>query len=105
MQPACFAFGNHRADECVPFLGVTGDQAFGFFDQHRLELVIDAFVDDDPLHADAALARLIKGTKDNPLQRVVQIGVMIDDHGGIATQFENDLFLAGLGFQIPTDAR
>src|SRR3546814_10388636 len=60
---------------------------------------------DDPLHPDARLTRLIEGAEDDPRERVVQVGVLVDDHRGIAAEFEHDLLLARFGLQIPTDAR
>ena len=83
---------------------VTGDQGSGFRDQTIAKFVIDRGMDDDPLHADAGLSRLVEGTKDNPFDGVIQVGVGVHDHSRVAPQFQHDLFLAGLGFQVPADA-
>jgi hypothetical protein len=60
-------------------------------------------VDDDALNSDAALAGLVEGAEDDALDRIVEIGVAIDDHRRIAAQFQHHLFLAGLGLELPTD--
>ena len=61
-------------------------------------------MDEDALHADAALARLVEGAEDDPLDRVVEVGVLVDDHRRVAAQLEHHLLLAGLGLEVPADA-
>ena len=51
---------------------------------------------EDALHADAALARLVERAEHDPLERVVEVGVLVDDHRRVAAQLEHDLLLAGL---------
>ena len=68
------------------------------------QLVVDVGVDEDALHADAALARLVEGAEDDALDRVVEVGVGVDDHRGVAAQLQHHLLLAGLGLQVPADA-
>jgi len=55
-------------------------------------------VNHDALHADAALSGLIERAEDESLDRVVNVGIMIDDARRIAAEFEDDFFLAGIGF-------
>ena len=59
-------------------------------------------MNDDPLHPNATLSRLIKCPKNYTLQGIVEIGIFVDYNGSIAAQFENNLFLARLGLQGPT---
>ena len=56
VEPLGFFLVDHRADERVFVLGIAADQLFGFLDEARFEIVVDRFVNEDPLHADAALA-------------------------------------------------
>ncbi len=64
---------------------------------------INSFMDDDALHPDARLARLVKGAKHGAFGSVFEIGILVDDHRGIAAEFEHDLLLAGARLQIPAD--
>ena len=47
---------------------------------------------------------MVEGPEDDPLDRVVQVRVRVDDDSGVAAQFQDHLLLTGLGFQVPTDA-
>jgi hypothetical protein len=62
-------------------------------------------VDDDALDPDAALAGLVEGAEHDPRHGVVEVGVGIDDHGGVAAQLEHDLLLAGAGLEVPAHLR
>ncbi len=62
-------------------------------------------MNDDALNADAALARLIKGAKDDPLDGILDVGILVDDHCGIAAKLQHHLLLAGSGLEVPADAR
>ena len=46
----------------------------------------------------------IERAEDHPFERVIQISILVDDHRGIAAEFEYDLLLARLGLQIPAHA-
>ena len=83
---------------------IAGDQRLGLRHQPVAQLVVDVGVDEDALHADAALAGLVEGAEDDPLDRVVEVGVRVDDHRGVAAELEHDLLLAGLGLELPADA-
>ena len=52
----------------------------------------------DTLDPDATLAGLIKSAEDDAFQCMVKVGILIDDHGGVAAQFQHQFFLAGPGF-------
>ena len=54
-----------------------------------LKLVVDALVDEDALHADAALAGLVEGADDDAVDGVVDVGVLVDDAGGVAAELEH----------------
>ena len=86
-------------------LGSPATSVLVFADQHVAELVIDVGVDQDALDADAGLAGLVEGAEDDPLERVVEVGVLVDDHRRIAAELEHHLLLAGLGLEVPADRR
>ena len=58
-------------------------------------------VDEDPLDADAALAGLVERAEDDPVRRVLEVGVLVDDAGGVAAELEHDLLLARPGLERP----
>ena len=86
-------------------LRIAGDERLRLRDQHVAEFVVDVGVDEDALDADAALAGLVEGAEDDPLDRVVEVGVPVDDHRRVAAELEHHLLLAGLGLQVPADRR
>ena len=55
---------------------------------------VDLLVDQDALHADAALPRLVEGAEDDALDRVALIGVGLHHHRRIAAQLEHHGLLA-----------
>ena len=59
---------------------------------------------DNAQDADAALSRSIEGTKYQTLNRVIQIGVLIDDARRVAAQFKHDFLFAVSRFEIPANA-
>ena len=85
--------------------GLPATRRLGLRHQPLPQLVVDVGVDDDALDADAALAGLVEGAEDDPLDRVVEVGVAVDDHRGIAAELEHHLLLAGLGLEVPADRR
>ena len=62
-------------------------------------------MDQDVLHADAALAGLVIGAEHQPLDDVVDVRARIgvDDAGGVAAQLQGDLLAPGLRLQVPAD--
>ena len=105
LEPLGFLRRNHRADEGVALFGIARFERLHLGDEHVAETVVDFGVDDDALHMDAALPRLIIAAEDDASERMVEVGVLVDDHRGIAAEFEHDLFLARLCLEIPADAR
>jgi hypothetical protein len=69
------------------------------------QFVVDGRVDQDALHADAALSGLVEGARHQARGDIVQVGARVDDAGGVAAEFEHDLFLAGPRFELPADRR
>jgi hypothetical protein len=101
LDPAVEALGflhvDHRADERVAVVRIAGDQLAARATSGR-EVVVDVGVDDDALDADAGLAGLIEGAEDDPLDGVVEIGVMIDDHAALPPSSSTTFFLPALAF-------
>ena len=62
-------------------------------------------MDDDPLHPNAALSRLIKCPKNDALKGIIEIGIFVNDDRRITAQFKNNLLLASLSLQRPTHIR
>jgi hypothetical protein len=71
----------------------------------RAGTVVDIVVDQDALHADAGLARLVEGPEDDPVVRVVQIGVAVDDHRGVAAELQHHLLLDRTSPSAPSPLR
>ena len=67
------------------------------------ETVVDILVRQYPLDTDAALSRLVERPEDVPLHRVIDIGVVIEDHRGVASQFQGDLLLSRDPLEVPAD--
>ncbi len=59
----------------------------------------------DALHADAALAGLVEGSEYQAVDDEVEaiFLVLVDDAGGVATQFQNHFLAPGSGLEIPAD--
>ena len=94
---------NHRADKCVALLGVARHQRLCSVDQHVAETVVDIGMDDDALHPDTALPRLVESAENDTLQRIIEIGIRINDHRGITAELEHHFFLAAARLEIPAD--
>ena len=58
--------------------------------EHGKELVVDRRVHDDALHRDADLAGVGKAAGHHPLHGQVEVGVVLDDGGGVVAQLERD---------------
>src|SRR3546814_19373953 len=96
VQPRGLFFGDHRADESLAVLGIARDQRLRLFDEHGAEFVVTVGVDDDPLDPDARLTRLIEGAEDDPRERMIEVGVLVDDNSGLAAALRPDLFSSRL---------
>ena len=66
-------------------------------------MVVDPFVRQDALHADAALAGLVERADGDPVSRELHVDVLVDDAGRVAAQLEHDLLLAGPSLELPSD--
>src|SRR5690606_33904894 len=100
-EPRCFIDMDHRANERLAQFGIARYQCLCSGDQHVTEAIVDLGMDNDALHTDTALPRLVEGAEDHALERVVQIRVSINDHCGIAAQFEYHLLLAATRLEVP----
>src|SRR3546814_5770178 len=86
-------------------LGVARFQRLDLRGEHVAECVVDLLMDDHALHMDAALPRLVIAAEDDARERMVEVGVLVDDDRGVAAEFEHDLFLARLRLQVPADTQ
>ena len=84
-------------------LGVAHAQRGGRRHQPGAQILVDRLVDQDALHADAALPGLIEGAEHDSAGGIGEVGVAVDDHGGVAAELEHHLLAAGLCLERPTD--
>src|SRR5690606_3597731 len=64
-EPHCFVEMDHWADERVALLGVARYQGLCPGDQHVAETLVDLGMDNDALHSDTALPRLVEGAEND----------------------------------------
>src|SRR5690606_22300933 len=105
VQACGLALGNHRTDKGVFVFRVTFFQLLCALDQALLQFVVDLCVAIDALYADAALSGLVEGAEDNAFDGIVQVGILVDNTGGVAAEFQHHFFLAGARLQVPADYR
>jgi len=74
-QAPGFGLRSHRADKGLLGLGITHFEAARRLHQTTAEGRILLLVNQDLLYANAALARLIKGTEDGAIDGVGDVGV------------------------------
>src|SRR3546814_3987708 len=60
-------------------LGVARFQRLDLRGEHVAECVVDLLMDDHALHMDAALPRLVIAAEDDARERMVEVGVLVDD--------------------------
>lgn len=76
---------------------ITDLQGRDLFLECLHELVVDAILNVDSRSGAAALTVVEEETESSPLDGLVEIGVLADDVGRLASQFEGDLLQVGLG--------
>src|SRR5690606_13349221 len=69
------------------------------------EGLLDASLDEDALHADAVLPAVDDAAANAARRRVVEIGVLGDDHRAVAAELERDLLAPGDVLDVPADLR
>lgn len=89
--------GDLRTLEGVGGEGVTELVLGGTLPEASDELVVDALLDQQPRAGTAALAVVEEDTKVGPRDGVVNVSILEDDVGGLATQLEGDLLEVALG--------
>ena len=89
--------GDLRALEGVGGEGVTDLVLGGTLPEAGNELVVDALLDQQARTGAAALAVVEEDTKVRPGDGVVNVSVLEDDVGGLATQLKSDLLEVALG--------
>lgn len=80
--------------------GVTDLVLGGTLLEARNELVIDTLLDQQARTGTAALAVVVEDTKVGPRDGVVNVGIVKDNVGGLATELEGDLLQVGLGSSL-----
>ena len=63
-----------------------GDVFLGLFD----DFFVDALLDDDTLNTDTVLAAVLEGATHDDGHDALKVGILADDSGILATEFEND---------------
>src|SRR5690606_36723450 len=108
-DPVLDAFGgvfvDHRADEGLLVARVAHAQLADRGLELAPQCVVDVDVDVDALHADATLAALVIGARDQPLDHLVEFDarVGIDNTGRVATKLQHHLLSPGAGLEVPAD--
>ena len=74
-----------------------GAQGLGELDDLGDEGVVDVLVDQDARRGAAALAHVDEEADVAVDRRLVEVGVLADDHGGLAAKLQGDLLQVGLG--------
>jgi len=90
----------------LTFAGVRSDlQGLGALREAAGELLVDGVVDEEPVGAHARLAAVAEFRDHRPVDCGVQVGVLEDDEGRVAAQFQGHLLDGGcaLGGQDPAD--
>ena len=96
--------GDLRALEGIGGEGVTEFVLGGTLLEASDELVVDVLLDQQARAGAAALAVVEEDTKVGPRDGVVNVGVIEDDVGRLATQLEGDLLEVALGRSLEDDA-
>ncbi len=75
------------------------------FDQPVVNGIEKVAMHEHPLHADAALAGLVKCAECQAVDDAIKLAGhrFVDDAGGISTQFKMNALLAGFGLELPAD--
>ena len=60
-------------------------------------------LDQNALHGNAGLAGIAEASGDAALGGVAEVGVAVDDDGGIAAEFEDDFLFSGAALDVPAD--
>ena len=101
LDPFGIVLRNDRPDERFLIARIAGLNTADRRDELLAKRIVDLAMHQNPLHADAALARLVVAAEDTPLDRVRDIGIALDDHGRVAAQLERHVLLAGPIAQLP----
>src|SRR5207302_3964995 len=95
VNPSCGTDGVTFADEWADVGGfihrIAGLQLLDGFDQQVGEFSIDGLFDQNALHGYAGLASIGEAAYDAAFGSIGDISVAVDQDGGIASEFENDL--------------
>ena len=108
-QPLLDALGRPGVDQ-RPDVGrlverIAGLERFRAACELAREVVVQRRVDVHTLHGDARLARVAEAAENDSLERVVDVGVLVHDHGRVAAELERDALAPGTRLQAPADRR
>ena len=97
------ALADERADVGGFVERIAGLQFLDAFDEEVGEFSVDGVLDQDALDRDAGLAGVAEASGDAAVGGVGEVGVAVDDYGGVASEFEDDFLLPGAAFDVPAD--
>ena len=69
----------------------------------RAQFVVYFLLHENPLHADARLARVAERARGDHRHRGGEVGVVVDDHACVAAKFEAHAFFSRERLQPPAD--
>ena len=97
------AFADERSDVGGFVERIAGFQLLYAFDEKIGELSVDRVLDQNALHRDAGLASVAETSGDAAVGGIGEVGVAVDDDGGVAAEFENDFLLSGAALDVPAN--
>ena len=103
LGPAGRGAVDHRAEIRRGIEWIAQLQVGGAGHEAVHERVPDVLVDEHALDADAHLTGVGEGPDEAALDRPVEIGALVDDHAGVATELEHDLLAPGALLHPPPD--
>ena len=82
---------------------IAGLQFLHEVDEEVGELSVDRVLDQNALHGNAGLAGVAEAAGDAAFGGVGEVGVAVDDDGGVAAEFEDDFLFSGAALDVPAD--
>ncbi len=83
--------------------GIAHLQRLDAFDEQIGKLSVHGLLNEDALHGNAGLASVAEASGDAAIGGIGEIGVIVDDHGGVAAEFKNNFLFSGAAFDVPPD--
>ena len=96
---------DQRADVDRGVERIADLQGLDLLDEPGHEVLVHLGLDEDTLHRDAGLPRLVVPAHGDPRRGMVQVGVGMDDDPGVAPELEGGVLVRIEALQLPPDPR